>query len=132
MEQGKDVISKADNGTINAYQLKCGDLTLSDWRKDQPQIHELVVSPIDHPSTGRHRTHRPFLVPNGRAADTVINAIRSSNRAWSRMKAKPLTFIAGDELARRFMMAHGKCLPRDPKDFRKFLKLDVNSGADQF
>jgi len=132
MEQGKDVISKAANGTINAYQLKCGDLTLSDWRKYQPEIHELVVYPIDHPSTGRHRTHKSFLVTNGRAADTVINAIRSSNRAWSRMKAKPLTFIAGDELARRFMMAHGQFLPRDPKDFRKFLQLVVDSGTDQF
>jgi hypothetical protein len=132
MEQGKDVISRVSSGAIHAYQLKGGNLTLADWRKYQPEIHELVVYAVEHPSVGRHQSHKPFLVTNGRVTDTVINSIRSSNRAWSQMKAKPLTLIAGDELARRFVMAHGHFLPRDPKDFRKFLQLIVDSGTDQF
>ena len=132
MEQGKDVISKAANGTIHAYQLKGGNLTLTDWRRYQAEVHELVVYNIEHPSVGRRQLHKPFLVTNGRVAHTVINAIQSCNRAWSKMKAKPLTLIAGDELAKRFVKAHGQFLPKDPKDFRKFLQLIVDSGTDQF
>jgi len=132
MEQGKDVISRAKDRGIRAYQLKGGRLTLADWRKYQPEIHELVVYPIDHPSIGSRSLHKPFLVTNGGVADTVINAIRSANRAWSRMGAKPLTLIAGDELVGRFVRAHGSFLPRDPQNFTKFLELVVNSGAGQF
>src|SRR6266404_2330270 len=76
MEQGKDVISRAKDRGIRAYQLKGGRLTLADWRKYQPEIHELVVYPIDHPSIGSRSLHKPFLVTNGGVADTVINAIR--------------------------------------------------------
>jgi hypothetical protein len=132
LEQGKDVISRTPNGTINAYQLKGGNLTLSDWRKYQPEVHELVVFDIEHPSVGRRQSHKSFLVTNGRVAETVINAIQSSNRVWSRMKAKPLTLVAGNELAKRFVKAHGHFLPRNPKDFQKFLQLIVDSGASQF
>lgn len=132
MEQGKDVITKGSDGTIRAYQLKGGNLTLGDWRKYQPEIHELAVYPVEHPSVGRHRFHKPFLVTNGRVADTVINSIRSSNRAWARMKAKPLTLIAGEELRKRFVATHGQFLPKDPKDFRKFLQLIVDSGVTPF
>jgi len=67
---------------------------------DQPKIHELVVYPIEHPSLGRLGSHKPFLVTNGRVPDTVINAIRSSNLACSRMKAKPLTL---NSLSRIFL-----------------------------
>jgi hypothetical protein len=132
MEQGKDVISRAADGTVHAYQLKGGNLTLSDWRTYQAELHELVVYPIEHPSLRRRQSHRPFLVTNGRVADTVINSIRSQNRAWSRMQAKPLVLVAGKELLRRFVRAHGQFLPRDPKDFTKFLELIVNSGVNQF
>jgi hypothetical protein len=132
MEQGKDVIYRAAEGTVHAYQLKGGSLTLSDWRAYRPEIHELVVYGIRHPSLGRHRSHKSFLVTNGRVADTVIAAIHSENRAWARMGARPLALIAGKELLRRFVRAHGQFLPRDPKDFTKFLELIVNSGVNQF
>jgi hypothetical protein len=131
MEQGKDVISKGADGTIHAYQLKCGNLALSDWRKYQPEIHELVVYPIEHPSIGRRRSHKPYLVTNGKVSDTVINSIRSSNKVWSRMGAKPLALVGGQELIRRFVKAHGTFLPNDVKDFTKFLELIVDSGVSE-
>jgi hypothetical protein len=132
MEQGKDVISRGVGGSVHAYQLKNGNLKQSDWRKYEPEIHELVVYPIDHPSVGKHKPHKPFLVTNGRVADTVLNSIHSMNVKWRGMHAKPLTLIAGKELVKRFVRAHGQFLPKEPKDFTKFLELIVDSGVNQF
>jgi hypothetical protein len=75
--------------------------------------------------------HHPFLVTNGSVADTVINSIRSANKAWSRTHANALRLIAGNELRDRFVRAHGRFLPRDPNDFRTFLELVVEGGARQ-
>ncbi len=132
MEQGKDVISRGAHGVIHAYQLKNGNLKQNDWRKYEPEINELVVYPIKHPSVGKHRPHKPFLVTNGKVADTVVNSIHAMNLVWRRMKAKPLALIAGKELVKRFVRAHGQFLPREPKDFTKFLELIVDSGVNQF
>src|SRR5262249_4455230 len=81
---------------------------------------------------GRHDPHRPFLATNGRVADTVVNSIRTMNVRWRRMQARPLTLVAGEELKKRFVKAHGHFLPREPKDFTNFLELIVNSGVNEF
>ncbi len=132
MEQGKDVITISRNHRVHAYQLKGGKLTLTDWREYKGEIDELVLYPISHPSVNVRKLQKPFLVTNGRVADTVINAIKASNLAWARNAAGPLTLVAGDELTTRFVKAHGQFLPRETKDFTKFLDLIVNSGAAQF
>lgn len=131
MEQGKDVATTLPDGRVHGYQLKGGKLTLKDWRAYKGEIDELVQYPINHPSINVGELHKSFLVTNGRVADPVINAIRSANEAWARNHAGPLTLIAGDELAGRFVKAHGRFLPHETKDFTRFLELVVNSGAGQ-
>jgi hypothetical protein len=96
MEQGKDVISRGRDGSIRAYQLKGGRLTQKDWRKYKSELDELVVYPVEHPSIRTRKLHHPFLVTNGSVADTVINSIRSANKAWSRTHANALRLIAGN------------------------------------
>ena len=131
-EQGKDVITLGPRRTVCAYQLKGGRLKLNDWRRYHGEIHELVTYPVDHPSVTTSKHHESILVTNGTVADTVLSAINSANRAWARVNAGPLRLVAGSELLDRFVKVHGRFLPRDPKDFRQFLELVVDSGASQF
>jgi hypothetical protein len=132
MEQGKDVVTVGPDGGVRAYQLKGGRLTLKDWRSYKGEIDELVVYEVQHPSLTKNKNHKSFLVTNGTVADPVLRAIHSANGAWAKVKAGPLTLIAGNELLTRFVKAHGRFLPRETKDFTKFLELIVNSGTAQF
>jgi hypothetical protein len=128
MEQGKDVITKLKNGKIRAYQLKCGRITLTDWRKIRSEIVELVEYPVQHPSINARKSHESVLVTNGTVADTVTNAIRSENKAWKKRGLGHLELTVGSELVARFIRAHGRYLPQSPTDFGKFLDLVVRGG----
>ena len=128
MEQGKDVITKIKGGRTKAYQLKCGRITLADWRKHRSEVVELVEYPVEHPGIRSKKQHGSVLVTNGTVADTVINAIRAENRAWKKRKLGPLELTVGSELVARFVRAHGAYLPKSPTDFGKFLDLVVGGG----
>ncbi|HET9366356.1 MAG TPA: hypothetical protein VFP71_15225 [Candidatus Angelobacter sp.] len=132
MEQGKDVITKSKSRGIKAYQLKCGRIALADWRRHRSEIIELVEYPIEHPSIRSRKSHESVLVTNGSIADTVINAVRSENRAWRRRRVGHLQVTTGSELVTRFVRAHGSYLPQTPKDFGKFLDLIVDGGRGPF
>jgi hypothetical protein len=127
-EQGKDVISIGSDRTPSAYQLKGGRLALSDWRKFKGEIDELVEYPIDYPGITNRRLHRPYLVTNGSVSDAVLSAVRSANAAWKRRKHPALQLIVGSELVIGFVSSHGSYLPREPKNFKLFLELVLESG----
>ena len=131
-EQGKDVITIARDRVPCAYQLKAGRVALNDWRKDQGEINELVTYPIDHLSIHNRKAHRSYFVTNGSVADPVLSAIKSANRGWARIKAKPLTLITGQELVSRFVKCHGSYLPSNPSNFRMLLDLIAQGGRDPF
>lgn len=128
LEQGKDVVTRAPDGKIRGYQLKGGSLALSDWQNYKGEIDELVIYPVEYPSRRSRKTHDPFLVTNSTVSDAVLNRIETANKVWKKQGANPLTLIAGPELVSRFVKAHGKFLPRDPKDFVRFLELIVDTG----
>lgn len=129
-ELGKDVITVPKDGIPNAYQLKAGKLTMTEWRKFQGEIQQLVEYPIDNPSLKRTKEHRPFLVTNGQINDTVLNAIRHANESWKRRKFKQLETINGTQLQALFKAAHGSYLPREPGDLELFLELYVANGRE--
>lgn len=131
-EQGKDVITIARDRVPCAYQLKAGRVALNDWRANHGEINELVTYPIDHPSIQNRKAHRSYFVTNGSVADPVLSAIKSANRQWARLKAKPLTLIAGQELVSRFVKSHGSYLPNNPSNFRILLDLIAQGGRDPF
>ncbi|MGD0293741.1 MAG: hypothetical protein ABSB30_07785 [Terracidiphilus sp.] len=132
MEQGKDVITEGTDGSIRAYQLKNGKITLKKWREFKGEIDELVELPISHPSVHSKKPHQPFLVTNGIVADTVITRIDSANKIWKKHNPKALRLIQGNELISRFVKAHGSFMPRHPKQFGKFLELIAGAGRDPF
>jgi len=67
IEFGKDVIAKAPDGTLCAYQLKGNPgarLTLTQMRDIQGQLLQLVSQPIKYPGLRTH-SHKSYLVTNG-------------------------------------------------------------------
>ena len=83
MEMGKDVITIAPDATPCAFQLKTGKISLSKWRNDvSPQIDDLVVGQINHPSVDNSKHHRSYLVTNGEIEEEVSRAIDDRNRTW--------------------------------------------------
>ena len=83
MEMGKDIITIAPDGTPCAFQLKAGNISLAKWRTEvSPQIEDLVVGQINHPSVDNSVPHRSYLVTNGNIAEEVSRAIDDRNRTW--------------------------------------------------
>lgn len=131
LELGKDIITICD-GVPHAYQLKAGNIALSDWRRFKGEIEELVEYALDLPSTGARPPHRPFFVTNGQINAVVTNSIQHANRSWKRRGFEELQTINGSELLARFKAAHGSYLPREPIDLKMFLELYVRNGREPF
>ena len=84
MELGKDIITIAPDGTPCAFQLKTGDISLDKWRKEvSPQIDDLVVGKINHPSVDSSKHHKAYLVTNGNIVEEVSRAIDDRNQTWA-------------------------------------------------
>jgi hypothetical protein len=130
-EQGKDIITIAPDGVPCAYQLK-GEkhINLRTWRAIRGEIEELIEIPIQHPSvTDDFPYHRAYLVNNGLLADTVRREIQDRNRAYRRRGLPVLNLILKGDLLRDFIGIHGRFLPSEPNDFRRFLELYLSDGG---
>src|SRR5262245_36648643 len=100
-EQGKDVVTLDKRGRVRAYQLKCGDFGLAEWRKHRGEINDLVELPVQHPAIHAARHHTPFLVTNGDIKDPALKAINSANDAWRKRRYPALRTISGSALLSR-------------------------------
>lgn len=60
-EKGKDIITRTSDGEIRAYQLKAGDIGLSDWREIHGEIVNLVELPIELPGEEPITEFVPYL-----------------------------------------------------------------------
>lgn len=130
-EQGKDIITIAPDGVPCAYQLKGErDLSLNMWRKIRPEIEELIEIPIHHPSVANDSTnHRAYLVNNGLLKDTVRREIHDRNRIYGGKGQPVLELILLPDLLKGFIEIHGRFLPTEPADFRRFLELYLADGT---
>lgn len=129
-EQGKDIITVAPDGVTCAYQLKGGDIKLGEWRQIRPEIDELIEIPIHHPSLPHDQLqHRVYLVTNGLLADTVRREIDDRNRRNARRGLPELNVILKGDLLKDFVGIHGRFLPTELEDFRRFLELYLFDGA---
>ena len=121
-EQGKDIVSIDSNGDLYAYQLKTGQIDLTEWRKIYGEIVELVEIPIKYPSYNSKK-HRPYLVTNFGVSDPVRVNIIDRNREWVDRGFLPLELITKEQLLRIFINNHGDFLPVQIEDFQLFLEL---------
>lgn len=83
VEFGKDYIAKTQlNGAEVqfSFQLKRGDIGLSEWRNDvQQQMLQSVMSPLSHPSFDKSLSHQAILVTTGEINTLAGQAIDTLN-----------------------------------------------------
>ncbi|ACX52449.1 hypothetical protein Adeg_1342 [Ammonifex degensii KC4] len=86
IEMGKDIIAIDPQGVPCAFQLKSSPgkrITLTQWRNEiAPQIHDLMLGKIVHPSFPPSTRHRSYLVTNRDLDEEVARAIDDLNRGW--------------------------------------------------
>jgi hypothetical protein len=128
-ELGVDILTLGEGDEVRAYQLKRGDIALSDWRANEGEIVQLVEydpahSGIPSDSIG----HKSFLVTNGQFKGSVLNAIQQRNITWGRRNLGPLASIAKDELVSRFVEANGRFFPSAVEDVSLFFELFTERG----
>ena len=131
LELGIDVLTLDASETPRAYQLKRGDISLAEWRKNEGEIVQLVEydpsNPALPPST--ERNHQSFIVTNGTFSDPVLNAINQRNTTWAPRGYGPLIPIAKDDLVSRFLRAHGHYFPVELEEVSRFLELYIEAGS---
>ena len=129
-EKGKDVITRLPDDEIRAYQLKCGDIRLADWRAISEQTNNLVELPVNLPQCPASTPHIPFFVTNGRIDDVVLDYINTANLGWKQRNFQhPLRVIEKSLLVHRFLSVHGTFLPQEASDFQLFLTLLLRDGS---
>jgi hypothetical protein len=132
MEQGKDIVSIGPNGECYAYQLKTGNIDLTKWRGIYGQIIELMELTFSHPDIDKSKTHKSFLVLNGRVTDEVriqIDQINQDNIAKNR-NVSYLKVVEIDALLKDFIDAQGEFFPKQLGDLQLFLELYLTKGND--
>lgn len=128
-ELGVDVLTLDEFGEVRAYQLKRGDIALSDWRANEGEIVQLVeYDPVHSGIPVSSTAHKSFLVTNGQIKGSVLNAIQQRNLTWGRRNLGPLTSIEKDELVSRFMKANERFFPSAVEDVSMFFELFTEAG----
>ncbi len=130
-EHGKDIVSRSRRGRLCTYQLKGGDISLSEWRRIRDEVAELVELPVRVPGVSESEPHTPYLVTNGDIrGDAVENIVRYRDR-WHGSGAGRLRVISRRRLLRLFIDAHARFLPTGLVEFRKFVELFVADFGDR-
>jgi len=131
MEQGKDIITIAPDNVPCAYQLKAeGDIGLPTWRRIKGEVDDLIEIPIQHPSVANDfMFHRAYLVNNGYLKDTVRRRIHDQNRVNAKRGYPSLNVIQLGDLHKDFVEIHGRFLPSQPREFKRFLELFLFDGS---
>lgn len=127
-EQGKDVIAINKDGIPCAFQLKGGDITLSDWRNFRGEVEELLDLPIVHPSLHEGTPHESYLITNGQLSEEVRREIDDRNRVRKSENKPILHTIVKGELVSDFNLHFGEFIPADIPDLSEFLKLSLHEG----
>jgi hypothetical protein len=130
-EHGKDIIARDSKGSLWAFQLKGGDIRLSDWRTIRSEVEELVRLPVSFPGVKSGEKHTPVLVTNGAIAGDARDSIYKFARQWEADGARQLLVWPGRDLLARFLDAHGSYLPVKLSDVRIFVELYVENFADR-
>lgn len=128
-EQGKDIIAIDKKGIPCAFQLKSGDITNARWRDEvKKEIEELIDYKIIHPSVGKNKQHRSYLVTNGELDDTVRLGIDNLNSG--KWKDSPLQVVTRGELLNKFIKISSNFIPREVGDYKTFLDLYFSEGKE--
>lgn len=130
-EAGKDIIAKNSKGKIECFQLKHGNLDLSEFRQIEGELAELLKHPIIHPSVPKTAHYDSFLIVNGRVNDPVRTRITQLNDVnWNESKTMKLDYLQREQLTQKFVQFYGSFFPQEAKNFRDFLGFYISPGDD--
>jgi hypothetical protein len=128
MEQGKDIISVDKKGIPCAFQLKSGDIDLTEFRKIKGEIDELVELHINFPGVRKDIYHRAVLVTNGKITDPVRRDIDDLNTRYATRGFSQLEVKTKLDLLKDFLDVNRAFMPTDLLDFKHFLELLLYDG----
>lgn len=132
-EHGKDLVSYTPEGRLAGFQLKGGDIGLSDLEKIQPQLFALAGTAVTYP--GVEPPRRPdlvTLVTNGRLTAPARDRLRSFNDANRPLGFPPIEVVERDQLVGRFVAAHEAYFPAELADLNAFLQFLLADGRGPF
>ncbi|MFI9504781.1 hypothetical protein [Nocardia sp. NPDC052566] len=128
-EQGKDVIAINRKGEICCFQLKCGNINVSEWAKINGQVNDLTQLPPVHSSFAKPpKKWKCYLVTNGEFRGTVPQVISDYSKRQRQARHMPVETIDKEELVRRFVDGYGAFFPADPQDLNLFLNMYCRNG----
>ncbi|MGH9195898.1 MAG: hypothetical protein ACRD1T_09175, partial [Acidimicrobiia bacterium] len=130
-EHGKDIVARAATGELCTFQLKGGDISLSEWRSIRGEIEELVQLPVRLPGISEDEAHTPVLVTNGELRGDAVESITRFADDWHRRGYPRLEVWQKGTLLRKFLNAQGSFLPSGLADFRRFVELYVADFTDE-
>ncbi len=128
LELGKDIYALAQDGALEAYQLKTGPVTQGEWSRIRSQVTQLVEVPVEHPRVGVRLPDRAVVVSNGAFSDSVIEEISRLNVVSSERGYARLDLVSGDELLQRLSLAQSTVIPMEPASLRQFLTFWTQDG----
>ena len=132
-EHGKDIVARAPDGTLHAFQLKGGDLGLTELERLQGQLHALTTTAITYPGVEPpRRPDRVFLVTSGRLSPPARDRIRSINDGQRPLQLPPIEVVEQEQLVARFVASNGNYLPSAPRDLNSFLEILLHDGRGPF
>lgn len=130
-EHGVDIAARSPQGQLTAYQLKCGDIRLPEWRRMRDEVAELVQLPVHHPGVRRGETHIPYLVTNGEIIGDAVESIDRYAAKWESQGYPHLRILQRHELLGLFVESHGSYIPVELVDFRQFVELYISDFYDR-
>ena len=131
VEQGKDIIALDKNNEVHCFQLKCGDIGITQWRQYKTEIDELVMLTPQHPSIPKEvESWHSYLVTNGMLNNTSARTIADYSKELAGKGFSALQTILKDELVEDFTNYFGSFFPDNLDDLTEFLELYNQNGDD--
>lgn len=128
LEHGKDIVSRAPEGHVCAYQLKAGGINKRRWREIRDEVREAAIVPVDVPGLRRDVPDRVFLVLTGRVSDSVRNEIGLLNGQHRQRGWAEIELIQLPELVSRLTQAFETFFPSTLGPPSELVRLYLQDG----
>lgn len=128
-EHGKDIIAYSPDGELCAFQLKGGDLGLSELDLHQGQLFTLLATAITYPGVEpQRRPDRVFLVTNGSLTPPARDRLVAINTGNRELQLGVIELIEKEQLLGRFRATYGQYIPTEAYDLRVLFQLLTEDG----
>lgn len=130
LEHGKDIVAFSPEGSLDAYQLKVGNISVAAWHAIEGEISDAFTIPFVSPRSGRAvSVDNVFLVTTGRLSDPVRHALDLISRRNVDMGRAPVRTIEFDSLLTRFAESFDSFAPVGIGPLRDLIEIAAQRGT---